>query len=316
MSKSHKFLNGLILVLALSALEFRSPRRASPAQPALIATADAYVYLPFVTKEGPPVLVGAGDIAGCAGTGDEATAALLDSIPGTVATFGDNVYESGTAEQFTNCYDPSWGRHKARTRPAAGNHDYNTSGASGYFNYFGAAAGDPDQGYYSYDLGAWHLVVINSNCSDVSGCGAGSPQEEWLRADLAAHPVSCTLAYWHHPRFSSGPHGNSTSMQDIWQALYDYGADVVLNGHDHDYERFAPQDPNGLADPVRGIREFVVGTGGRSHYTISTPIANSEAHNDDTFGVLKLTLHPTGYDWEFIPEAGKTFSDSGSEACH
>ncbi|MCZ7570519.1 MAG: metallophosphoesterase [Ardenticatenaceae bacterium] len=262
------------------------------------------------------MLIGAGDIAGCSSTGDEATAALLDQIPGTVFTTGDNVYSSGTAKQFANCYDPSWGRHRARTRPAPGNHDYGTAGAAGYFDYFGPLAGEPDKGYYSYDLGAWHIVVLNSNCSAIGGCAAGSPQEQWLRADLAAHPAACTLAYWHHPLFSSGLHGNSPSMQAIWEALYAYAADVVLNGHDHDYERFAPQDPNGVADPAHGIREFVVGSGGKSHYPfLGLPIANSEVRNDNTFGVLKLTLHPASYTWEFVPEAGQTFTDAGSEPC-
>ena len=262
-----------------------------------------------------PVLVGAGDIASCASSGDEATADLLDGISGTVVTFGDNAYQSGTESEFADCYEPTWGRHKARTRPAPGNHDYITPGASGYFEYFGAAAGDPSKGYYSYDLGAWHVIAINSNCSQVGGCDAGSPQEQWLRADLAESPTSCTVAYWHHPRFSSSLHGSQASMQAIWQALYDYGADVVLSGHDHAYERFALQDPGGTADPAGGIRQFVVGTAGRSHYAITSPIANSEVHNDDTFGVLKLTLRPTSYEWEFVPETGGAFIDSGSASC-
>ncbi len=266
--------------------------------------------------------MGAGDIASCSSSGDEGTAGLLDAIfsggaPGKVFAAGDNAYNSGTADEFANCYDPSWGRHKARTRPAPGNHDYNTGGASGYFGYFGDAAGEPSKGYYSYDLGAWHIVVVNSNCWEVDGCGAGSPQEQWLRADLAANPAVCTLAYWHHPRFSSsGSHGSSTLTQAIWQALYDYGAEVVINGHDHDYERFAPQDPNGVADPERGIRQFVAGTGGKGHYSFGPPIANSELRNADSFGVLKLTLHSTSFDWEFVPVAGKTFTDSGSQSCH
>jgi hypothetical protein len=263
-----------------------------------------------------PVLVGAGDIAGCSTSGDETTATILDTIQGTVITLGDNAYDSGTASEYTNCYDPSWGRNKARTHPAVGNHEYLTTGAAGYFGYFGAAAGDSTRGYYSYNLGAWHIIVINSNCAPVGGCQTGSPQEKWLRADLAANPAACTLAYWHHPRFSSGQHGSNTFMQPIWQALYDAGADVVLNGHDHIYERFAPQDPSGQADPARGIREFVVGTGGRSHYTIGTAITNSEVRNRDTFGVLKMTLHTNSYDWTFVPEAGKTFTDSGSATCH
>ena len=259
-----------------------------------------------------PVLVGAGDIADCDSAGDEATAALLDSIPGTVFTTGDNVYSDGTASQFANCYDPTWGRHKARTYPSSGNHDYHTAGAAGYFDYFGLKAGDPDKGYYSYDLGTWHIIVLNSNIS----MAVGSPQEQWLRADLAAHPVTCTLAYWHHPRFSSGSyHGSSTRVQPLWQALYDYGADVVLAGHEHNYERFAPQDPQGIADPVEGIRQFVVGSGGSTHYDFGSPIANSEVRNADAFGVLKLTLHFDSYSWEFVPESGKTFTDFGDAPC-
>jgi hypothetical protein len=267
------------------------------------------------TQAADPVLVGAGDIATCSRTDDEVTANLLDTIPGTVFTAGDNVYSDGTATEFSNCYNPSWGRHKARTRPAPGNHDYHTTGATGYYNYFGAAAGDPKKGYYSYDLGAWHVVVINSNCSEVGGCQAGSAQEQWLRADLTAHPATCTLAYWHHPLFSSGQHGNDTEMRPIWQALYDARADVVINGHDHDYERFAPQNPAGQADASRGIREFVVGTGGAGLRAVGSGIANSQVRNGDTNGVLKLTLHPTSYDWQFVPEAGKTFTDAGTAAC-
>ena len=281
-----------------------------------LATADALkpasrLYLPLVAVA-PPVLVGAGDIASCTSSGDEATADLLDSIAGTVFTTGDNAYPDGTATDFATCYEPSWGRHKSRTRPTPGNHEYHTTGAGGYFDYFGAAAGRRGEGYYSYDLGAWHIVVLNSNLSML----AGSSQEQWLRRDLAAHSATCTLAYWHRPRFSSGPHGSSTEPQPLWQALYDYGADVVLAGHDHTYERFAPQDPSGKLDVARGLRQFVAGMGGASHYAIHTPIVNSEVHNDDTYGVLKLTLHASSYDWQFIPEAGQTFTDQGSSSCH
>jgi len=259
-----------------------------------------------------PVLVGAGDIAACPDDDYEATASLLDSIDGTVFTTGDNTYPDGTFEEFLDCYDPTWGLHKSRTRPSPGNHDYHTEGAEGYYDYFGAMAGEPGKGYYSYNLGAWHIIVLNSNLP----VKAGSPQEQWLRTDLAAHPVECTLAYWHHPRFSSGiEHGSNAAMQPLWQALYDFGADVVLAGHEHNYERFAPQDPRGKHDPTRGIRQFVIGTGGRSHYKFWFPIANSEVRNTNTYGVLKLTLHPTSYSWEFIPEAGKTFTDSGHAAC-
>ena len=263
-----------------------------------------------------PVLVGAGDIASCTSSGDETTANLLDSIPGTVFTAGDNAYLNGSRSDFIDCYDPTWGRHKARTRPAVGNHEYRTSAASAYFDYFGAAAGEVGKGYYSYDLGTWHIVVVNSNCLTVA-CSPGSAQEQWLRADLATSARSCTLAIWHHPLFTSGSnHGPATEMRPIFQALYDFNADVLVTGHNHQYERFAPQNPAGVADTVRGIREFVAGMGGASHYTFGTIAPNSQARNGDTYGVLKLTLHANGYDWQFVPEAGKTFSDTGSGACH
>jgi hypothetical protein len=262
------------------------------------------------------VLVAAGDIASCSSSGDEATAALLDNIDGTVAILGDNAYESGSPSEYADCYEPSWGRHIARTKPAPGNHDYLTAGAAGYYGYFGAAAGDPSKGYYSYDLGAWHIIVLNSQCKAVVGdCTPNGEEVQWLRADLAAHSQTCTLAYWHHPRFSSGLNGSDIYVDAFWQALYEYHADVVLNGHDHDYERFALQDPSGNADEQRGIREFVVGTGGASHIAFVAPSANSEVRDDQTYGVLKLTLHPKGYDWQFIPVAGATFTDSGSGTC-
>jgi hypothetical protein len=264
-----------------------------------------------------PVLVGAGDIADCRSDGDEKTAALLDRIDGTVFTLGDNVYSSGTAAEFMLCYTPSWGRHRERTRPVAGNHDYRTSGAAGYFGYFGAAAGDRNRGFYSYDLGSWHVVVLNSNCNQVpGGCAAGSPQEKWLREDLAAHPAACTVAMWHHPRFSSAKHGDTVAMTDLWRTLFESGVDVALAGHDHDYERFAPMDADGQPDPKRGIRSFVVGTGGESHYEFEKIHPTSEVRNAETFGVLKLTLHPRSYDWEFVGIEGSAFRDSGTGACH
>jgi hypothetical protein len=278
------------------------------------------LYLPVVNfgsnPSGDPVVIAAGDIASCGSPGDEQTAALLTTISGDVLTLGDNVYESGTLNEFNNCYNPTWGQFKARTYPSVGNHEYKTSGAAGYFSYFGAAAGDPQKGNYSYDVGTWHIVVINSNCSEIGGCDINSPQVTWLNADLAAHPALCTLAYWHQPLFSSGLHGNDGAVKPIWQALYNAGVELVLNGHDHDYERFAPQDPNGVADAIQGIREFVVGTGGKDLRSIGTPITNSEVQNDSTWGVLKLTLHSNGYDWKFIPVAGETFTDSGSGICH
>ena len=267
---------------------------------------------------GDPVLVGAGDIADCGDlSGAEATAKILEATPGTVFTAGDNAYPSGTKEQFDNCYDKTWGRVKSRTRPSPGNHEFHSGGATPYFDYFGANAGDPKQGYYSYDLGAWHIIVLNSECDQVGGCQSGSAEEKWLLADLRSHHSACTLAYWHKPLFSSGAkHGNDPEMKPFWQDLYSANADVVINGHDHDYERFAPQNSDGKSDAARGIREFVVGTGGKSHRPFATPLPTSEARNADTYGVLKLTLHPRGYDWEFIPEAGKTFRDSGSGSCH
>jgi hypothetical protein len=273
------------------------------------------------TRPGGPgaVLVGAGDIASCDDlAGAQATAKLLDSIPGTVFAVGDLAYPDGSDEQFANCYGLTWGRFKDRTRPAPGNHEYHRDGASGYVRYFGATAGDPKKGYYSYDLGEWHIVVLNSECAEVGGCGTGSAQEQWLRQDLTAHPAKCTLAYWHKPLFSSGAkHGNDPEVKALWNALYAANADLVINGHDHDYERFAPQDPSGNLDPQRGIREFVVGTGGKnSHRSFASPKPNSEVRQADTFGVLKLTLHPMSYDWEFVPEAGKTFTDSGTGTCH
>ncbi|MEO7840027.1 MAG: metallophosphoesterase, partial [Anaerolineales bacterium] len=264
-----------------------------------------------LAQSADPVFVGAGDIANCSKTEDEATAKLLDNISGTVFTLGDNAYPDGTASQFTDCYGPTWGRHKSRTKPVPGNHDYHVSGASAYYNYFGAAAGDPSKGYYSYNLGAWHIIALNSEISH----SAGSAQEKWLRADLAANPNVCTLAYWHKARFSSGQHGNITSTQTLWQALYDYGADVVLSGHDHTYERFAQQSPSGQADSARGIREFVVGTGGAGLYPFPAIQPNSQVRNNTTYGVLKLTLHSSSYDWQFVPVAGQNFTDSGSSNC-
>jgi hypothetical protein len=273
------------------------------------------IALTVVANGDALVLVGAGDIAECGNGDDDATASLLDSIAGVVFTAGDNAYPDGTDADFNDCYDPSWGRHKSRTRPSPGNHDYHAPAASGYFNYFGAAAGEPGKGYYSYDIDNWHIVALNSNCGEVGGCSITSPQGQWLQADLAANPSACTLAYWHHPRFSSGPHGSDSKFEEFWQLLYQAGADVVVNGHDHVYERFAPQDPTGSADSQNGIREFVVGTGGRGLTSFTTVEPNSEVREAGTFGVLKLTLQPTGYDWEFVPVAGSTFTDSGSAAC-
>jgi len=309
-----------------SGLDPSPASRAGSAVPTAAATpAPTRVSTPEPTPAPDPVLVGAGDITSCTQENDVLTASLLDTVifgaPGEAIVFtaGDNVYQSGTSEEYEQCYHPTWGRHRDRTRPAPGNHDYGTGNADGYFTYFGGAAGDPALGYYSYDLGAWHIVVLNtSDHCKLIGCLPGSPQEQWLRADLAAHPASCTLAIWHDPLFASGSvHGGSPGVAPFWQALYEYGAEVVVNGHEHNYERFAPQTPSGELDTQYGIRQIIVGTGGESHYRAGDSLlANSEAADDETYGVIKLTLRPTAYDWEFLPEKGGTFRDSGSGACH
>jgi hypothetical protein len=320
---------------------------------------------PFVqpTPPGPPVLVGAGDIAGCpAQYKDEATEALLDGIAGTVFTAGDNAYMNGTPLEFAACYHPSWGQHKDRTRPSAGNHEYYSAGL-GHFTYFGPVS-NPPFGYYSYNLGSWHVVVVNSTpqvylcyppelkegtdevteqvpwqvlwgdpqldqlpTSPTAGraCAGDVLQQAWLVADLVAHRrYRCTLVYFHHPRFSSGKHGNHYQMQRIWDILYHFRADVVVSGHDHLYERFAPQNPNGRLDTKRGIRQFTVGTGGAPLYEFVQIQPNSEVRNNETHGVIKLTLGDRRYDWEFIPitnapvdpVTGEPFTDSGSGRCH
>lgn len=267
------------------------------------------------------VLAGAGDIADCGSDGDTVTADLLQQVitesPETVVfTAGDNVYSSGTSEEFGSCYAETWGRFKDRTRPSPGNHDYNTDDASGYFGYFGEAAGAPGEGYYSYEAGDWQVIALNSNCDDMGGCDQGSPQEVWLREELSSSDALCTLAYWHHPLFSSGDHGGDGSTQALFQALYDDGAELVVNGHDHDFERFAPQDPSGVHDPLSGIRQFVVGTGGTGTRSFDAVAANSEARFNDGLGILELNLYPDGYEWEFHAGGGAQFDDVGIEACH
>lgn len=305
----------------------RASTSGSPAAPAPASTAPSPAApsgsggapspaAPTASPPGDPVLVGAGDIASCDLDGDEATARLLDGIPGTVFTAGDNAYENGTAKDFADCYGPTWGRHKDRTRPAAGNHEYQTPDAAGYTGYFGAAATNADgKTWYSYELGTWHIIVLDSNCGAVGGCDAGSEQGRWLAADLAASTARCSLAIWHHPRFSSGEHGNDQSVAPFWQALYAAGADVVINGHDHDYERFSPQNPDGVKDGERGIRQFVVGTGGAAIRRFTQDAANSELRVALTHGVIKLTLHSGMYQWSWLPTSGQV-SDSGSQLCH
>jgi hypothetical protein len=302
----------LLLWILIAGVTVAGQESLKPAPPPIVRDDSA-------RSSSDPVLVGAGDIASCDDlSGAVATAKLLDKIPGTVFAVGDLAYPDGSDEQFARCYGPTWGRHKNRTRPAPGNHEYHSDGASGYARYFGIPAAEASKGYYSYDLGAWHIIVLNSECLEAGGCDRGSPQERWLRQDLAAHPAKCTLAYWHRPLFSSGAaHGSAPEVKVFWDDLYEAGADVVIGGHDHDFERFAPQDPMGRLDSPRGIREFVVGTGGKNtHRMFSTPRPNSEIRRADTYGVLKLTLHPKSYDWVFVPEEGKTFRDSGTSECH
>lgn len=263
------------------------------------------------------VLVGAGDIAECSPGGDSDTADVVERVEGIVFTLGDNAYERGTSTDFQECYGPTWGRPaiKDRTMPVVGNHEYESSGAEGYFRYFGAAAGDPDEGWYAYDAGAWRVYVINSNCGEIGGCETGSGQERWLREDLAANPQACVAAMWHHPRFSSGEHGNNDNMADIWRTLQDAGAELVLTGHDHSYERFGPQDASGRADGG-GLVEFVVGTGGRDPRPFRAPEPNSLVRESPMFGVIRLDLAPTSWTFEFLPVAGASFEDSGSGTCH
>ena len=259
------------------------------------------------TPLGQAVLVGAGDIATCNRDQDELTAQLLDDVPGTVFTTGDNAYPDGSQTDYMNCYDPTWGRHKSRTKPVPGNHEYNTSSAAGYFQYFNNIPS-----YYAYDLGSWRIYALNSEI-DVS---ASSAQIAWLKDDLAANPSQCVLAYWHRPRWSSGSrHGSNPAMQTLWQILYDAGAELVINGHEHSYERFAEMNASG-ATVTQGLREFVVGTGGAGLYSFGAPLAASQVRDNSTAGVLKLTLHTTGYDWQFVPASGSLFTDSGSSNCH
>jgi hypothetical protein len=277
-------------------------------------------------SRGGTTILAAGDIADCGSTGDDETAAVLDRLPGLVVTLGDHAYDWGTPQEFRDCYTPTWGRHRLRTRPVIGGHEYGDGGgdASTYFRYFrkqlaafGPAATDPRRGWYSYDLGAWHVVVLNTSWREVGLPEAGSEQVRWLQADLEASDALCTLAVWHDPVFSSGLNGGSVSYRPLWDVLYAHRAELVLNGHDHDYERFAPQSPDGRYDPRRGIRQFVVGTGGASHYPLpdARALPNSEVRNDATFGVLRLTLLPRAYEWEFVPVAGRSFTDGGSGRC-
>jgi hypothetical protein len=257
---------------------------------------------PVASRTATATLLAAGDIASCSSSGDEATAAILARHPGTVAVLGDAVYERGTADEFRRCYTPSWGRFRARTRAALGNHEYRSGTAAAAIDYFRL----PVRGWYVYDLGSWRVIVLNSNCRPAGGCTRGSPQWRWLRSELAGRPSRCTLAYWHHPRWSSGLHGADATMADLWRLLAEARVDVALAGHDHHYERFAPID---------GIRSFVVGTGGRSHYPAFWRLPASRALNWTTFGVLRLTLADGRYEWRFLPVSGQNYTDAGSGTC-
>jgi alkaline phosphatase len=275
------------------------------------------------------VVAVAGDIAECPSGLQSQTAILVDRIaPDAVFTLGDTVYPNGSLDEFLDCYDATWGRFRGITRPVVGNHEYHAPHAGPFFAYFCGAAGPPFLGRTSFDVGAWHVVVLNSNCGgdadvpsstpgDFGGCGADADQAHWLRDDLAAHPAHCTAAMWHHPRYSSGPYGQATAMSDTWRILHDAGADLVLSGHAHLYERFAPMDADGNVDPARGMREIVVGTGGKVPLsTIAAVATGSEAVGNQAHGVLRLELRSGGYAWHFMAVDGDSFADDGEAACH
>lgn len=272
---------------------------------ALISTLTGWNLIRVSAAAEPAVLVGAGDISKCDNDYDTKTAQLLGSIPGTVFTTGDNVYSSGTTSEFANCYHPTWGKYKDRTMPVPGNHEYQTSRAAGYFSYFGVPK------YYAYNRGEWRIYALNSEINTA----ATSNQAAWLKNDLAANPRKCVMAYWHRPRWSSGNHhGSDPKTHALWEILVNARADLVVSGHEHNYERFARMNKNGQQDR-NGVRQIVVGTGGAGHYGFSKIHPASRVRNSNTHGVLKLTLHPDRYEWRFIPIAGQSFSDSGSANC-
>jgi hypothetical protein len=264
----------------------------------------------------PAVLIGAGDIGECGVEHDEQTAEIIKRYPGaTVFTAGDNAYEDGRAIEFQNCYGPSWGQFKDRTRPVPGNHDFHTDHGAPYYAYFGAAAGEAGKGWYSYDVGDWHIVALNSNC-DAVGCREGSSQVEWLRQDLQNSAGQCTLMIWHHPRFSAvSAESGYGSVSTFWKIAREFNVDVVVNGDQHSYQRFAPLDGDGNPDP-NGVREFIVATGGSGFYEWAKTDPNLEVRDNQTHGVIKFNLYPGRYEWEFLPVEGGTFADSGADTCH
>ena len=308
-SRSRRFASSLI-VGAIAALVYCSK---GPASTGLTSATNSDNSTTHGDGSRVGRLIGAGDIGFCGPStvsGADATGRLLDQLDGIVFTTGDNAYPAGSAGDYAQCYDPAWGRHLARTHPSPGNHEY-MSGGGPYFGYFGANAGPGAAGYYSYNVGPWRVISLNSEIP----ASAGSAQVAWLRGELAANPSPCTAVYWHRPLFSSGSHGDNPDMRDVWRVLYASNVDVVINGHDHTYERFAPQDPDGRLDTTRGIREFVVGTGGSPLYGFSGAHANSEVRGV-AWGVIAFTLLDGGYQWEFVPVDGQTFRDSGTGACH
>jgi acid phosphatase type 7 len=267
----------------------------------------------------------AGDIANCSKDAHQKTAALIEARkPDAVLALGDIVYPNGTLEEFVDCYGSSWGRFRGITRPAIGNHEYHTPHAGPFFAYFCGTSGEVFKGYYSFEVGPWHAIALNSVCGvdndvdpnssdDFGGCGADSPQAKWLRDDLAKHAKSCTVAFWHHPRYSSGKHGNADHMRDLYKILDDGKVDLALNGHVHSYERFDPQDADGNG-AVQGIRQFTVGTGGGSLTGFGTIKPNSVYRSNLDYGVLELSLEKTRYAWKFITASGK-MTDSGDAQC-
>ena len=303
------------LLAACRAVQAETPSASATSEPSRTPAATSEASSPNSPDEAEEVVVvAAGDIATCDSDDDARTAALIaEREDAIVATLGDNVYPEGSDQTYAECYGPTWGAFLDRTRPTIGNHDDERDGGAAYYRYFGERAGPAGSGWYSYDAGAWHVIVLNSNCGDVA-CGVGSPQHAWLVADLAESDAACTLAYWHHPRFSSGPHGNDGNVAPFWDALAAADADVVLGGHDHLYERFAPQAPSAEASPD-GIREFTAGTGGRSHYEQERSTPNSELVIDDAFGILELRLGTDAYEWSFVTVDG-AIADTGSDVCH